>query len=365
MKQIKTIPTYRLFVKLAEAKPSVRKTFRTTIIVSLISILLQLIISGDPTLIIVVCVVLLLVAAFLFFGQPPYYKPQKSYMGLREIAKGRVLPPMMIKYLPMVGMVCGITIDIACAMFPASTILLGGCFTLIAYIAKNKPEWFTEKSIKTQAKYHQNIDYNATVDLNTTFNVNDRLFLSYQNFALTQKQLEKGNFIVGVSPLGIYFAVKKNITEKLFVRYEEIDSIGLLSGIGNVFIFHIKTTLNTELNIIIDATESLVVSPYKIFEKMLTSIDEFLLNGSVASAPVGRRRRVVTTPSTAVTNTPQVESVNTSGGRAIEMDTMTGIVNDTVENPNKRVVDIEFTPEVVAELAQGSFVEANRSIDIF
>lgn len=363
MKQIKTIPTYRLFAKLAEAKPSVRKTFYTTIILALISLLFQLIISGDPALIIVTCVALSLFVAFLFFGQPPYYKPQKSYMGLREIAKGRVLTPMVIKYLPIVGVVGGFITDLVCAMFPAGTILLGGSFTLIAYIAKNKPEWFIEKSIKTQAKYHQNIDYNAKVDLNITFNVNDKLFLSYQNFELTQKQLENGNFILGVSPLGIYFAHKKNVTEKLFVRYEEMDSIGLLSGVGNVFIFHIKTIHNNELNIIIDATESLVVSPYKIFDKMLTSIDEFLLNGSVASATVERRRRVVTTPSSTVAATSQVES--STSGRAIEMDTTTETINESSDNTSRRVIDIEFTPEVLAELAQGSFIEANRSIDVF
>ena len=47
------------------------------------------------------------------------------------------------------------------------------------------------------------------------------------------------------------------------------------------------------------------------------------------------------------------------------MDTTTETINESSENANKRVIDIEFTPGVVAELAQGSFIEANRSIDVF
>jgi hypothetical protein len=47
------------------------------------------------------------------------------------------------------------------------------------------------------------------------------------------------------------------------------------------------------------------------------------------------------------------------------MDTTTETIKESYEDANKRVIDIEFTPEVMAELAQGSFIEANRSIDIF
>jgi hypothetical protein len=139
--------------------------------------------------------------------------------------------------------------------------------------------------------------------------------------------------------------------------------MGVLLGIGNVLIFNVKSIHNNELNIIINDNESFVVSPYKIFDKLLTTVDEFLLNGSVASTTVERRRRVVTTPSTVIATTPRVES--STSGRAIDMDTTTETINESSDNTNRRVIDIEFTPEVVAELAQGSFIEANRSIDIF
>ena len=174
--------------------------------------------------------------------------------------------------------------------------------------------------------------------------------------------MENGDFILGVSPLGIYFAHKKGKVEKLFIKYNEIDTMGVLLGIGNVLIFNVKSIHNNELNIIIDDNKSFVVSPYKIFDKLLTTVDEFLLNGSIASAPIERRRRVVTTPSADIA-TSQVES--TTNGRAIDMDTTTEAINESSDNTNRRVIDIEFTPEVVAELAQGSFIEANRSIDIF
>ena len=100
-----------------------------------------------------------------------------------------------------------------------------------------------------------------------------------------------------------------------------------------------------------------------MFDKLLNALDEFLLNGSVASTTVERRRRVVTTPSTVIATTPRVES--STSGRAIDMDTTTETINESSDNTNRRVIDIEFTPEVVEELAQGSFIEANRSIDVF
>lgn len=51
--------------------------------------------------------------------------------------------------------------------------------------------------------------------------------------------------------------------------------------------------------------------------------------------------------------------------RKLKVNTSTETINESSDNTNRRVIDIEFTPEVVAELAQGSFIEANRSIDIF
>ena len=367
MKNIKIVPSYKLLAKLSEAKPSVKRTFITTISISLISVVLQTAISGDPTILIVLLAVLSLIALCLFFIGDFYYKPNKSYKSLRSIAQEQITLGhiIVIKYFPIFGIVSGLIMEIISEfdLFPGCIIVFGGGCSLVAYLAKHKPELFQEKIVKIQKKNHQDIDYNAKVDLNTIYGVNDKLLLSYQNFEFSQKRMEDGDFIVGVSPLGIYFARKKNTIQKLFVKYEDIDAMGILPGMANVFVFHIKTIQNTELNIIIDTTESLVVSPHKLFDKLLNTLDEFLLNGYVASATVERRRREVATPSTVIANTPRVES--STIGRAIDMDTTTETIKEPSENTNKRVIDIEFAPEVVEELAQGSFIEANRSIDIF
>lgn len=371
MQKIKTVQPYKLYAKLAEAKPSVRKSFIGGIVIIIGASLFAII--EDPIGILLPLALIILTFPVIIYNPwlKQYYQPEESFATVREIAHGKT-PSLITKYLPIIGIILGILIDIFFYMFPCGILILGGSFSLIAFVAKKNPKIFMEKQYILQQQYHQDVDYNAKVDLNTTYGINDKLLLSFQNFTFDQKKLEDGNFILGVSPLGVYFACKKHSVEKLFIKYEEIDTLGILLGMstvlqgglaGNVSILNIKTIHNNELNIIIDGDEGFLISPVKIFDKLLTTVDEFLLNGSVASATVERRRRVVTTPSSTVAATSQVES--STSGRAIEMDTTTETIKESSEDANKRVIDIEFTPEVVAELAQGSFIEANRSIDIF
>ncbi|MBO5836005.1 MAG: hypothetical protein J6R12_08190 [Bacteroidales bacterium] len=358
MQKIKTVQPYKLYAKLAEAKPSVRKSFIWGIVVIIGAILYK----PEMLLVTIMLIAIALPTAMYDPLLKPFYQPKESYSSIRDSAQG--LPPRYLtKFLPIIGIISGICMDVIMGGFPILTLGLGVCLSLMAVIIKLFPNIVLNQHFKNQMKYHKDIDYNAKVDLSVTYGVNDRLFLSYQNFNSNQQKLENGDFIFGVSPLGIYFAHKMGKVEKLFIKYDEIDTMGVLLGIGNVLIFNVKSIHNNELNIIIDDNESFVVSPYKIFDKLLTTVDEFLLNGSVASATVERRRRVVTTPSTVIATTPRVES--STSGRAIDMDTTTETINESSEDANKRVVDIEFTPEVVEELAQGSFIEANRSIDVF
>lgn len=361
MQKIKTIQPYKLYAKLAEAKPSVKRSFIWGIIV-VIGVSLFAVIE-DPAMLLVPILIILLALPTLMYDPllKQFYQPKESYSSIRDYAQGRA-PRYLTKYLPILGVVVGIILDIVMGEF-IITLVLGIACTILAILLKLFPNMFFNKQYKNQMKYHKDVDYNAKVDLNVTYGVNDALFLSYQNFTFEKNKLENGDFILGVSPLGVYFAHKKGKVEKLFIKYEEIDTVGILLGVGNVLIFNVKSTHNNELNIIIDDNESFVVSPYKIFDKLLSTIDEFLLNGSVASASVERRRRVVTTPSTVIATTPRAES--STIGRAIDMDTTTETINDSSDNTNRRVIDIEFTPEVVAELAQGVYIEANRSIDIF
>lgn len=361
MQKIKTVQPYKLYAKLVEAKPSVKRSFILGIVVMIAACLFAII--EDPIMLFVPILIVLLALPTVLYDPflKQFYQPKESYSSIRDYAQG--LPPRyMVKFLPILGIVVGILMDVIMDEFPVFTFGLGIMLIILAGLIKFFPNVFLSQQFKNQIKHHKDVDYNAKVDLNVTYGVNDKLFLSYQSFNFDQHKLENGDFILGVSPLGIYFAHKKGKVEKLFIKYNEIDTMGVLLGIGNVLIFNVKSIHNNELNIIIDDNKSFVVSPYKIFDKLLTTVDEFLLNGSVASAPIERRRRVVTTSSTDIA-TPQVES--TTNGRAIDMDTTTETIKEPSENTNKRVIDIEFTPEVVAELAQGSFIEANRSIDIF
>lgn len=362
MQKIKTVQPYKLYAKLVEAKPSVRKSFIWGIVVIIGASLFAIV--DDPIMLFIPIMVIAIAVPTAMYNPllKPFYQPKESYSSIRDYAQG--LPPRYLtKILPIMGVVSGICMDVIIDEFPIFTLGLGVGLSLIAGIIKLFPDIFLNQQFKNQMKHHKDIDYNAKVDLNVTYGVNDKLFLSYQNFNFNQQKLENGNFIFGVSPLGIYFAHKRGKVEKLFIKYDEIDTMGVLLGIGNVLIFNVKSIHNNELNIIIDDNESFVVSPYKIFDKLLTTVDEFLLNGSVASATVERRRRVVTTPSSTVAATSQVES--STSGRAIEMNTTTEPINESSDNTNGRVIDIEFTSEVVAELAQGAYIEANRSIDIF
>ena len=358
MQKIKTVQPYKLYAKLAEAKPSVKRNIILAIVMIVVVCVFIPIVIEEIGMLLILPVMLVIVGPMFLYNPwlKEYYKPLESFDYIRDYAKG-MIPRYMVKLWPILGFVIGIVGDIAIGMFPVCVIISTGVMLLYSFFAKNNAQFGFDKKTKMQLKQHQDVDFNAKIDLNVTYGINDKLFLSYQNFSFDQKRLEDGDYILGVSPLGIYFAYKKNAVEKLFVRFEEIEALGILPNM-----FYLKSVHNNELNIIVDVNQSLLVSHYKLFDRILTSVDEFLLNGSVASAPVERRRRVVTTSSTDITTPYAVPSTD---GRAIDMDTTTETINESSDNTNRRVIDIEFTPEVVAELAQGSFIEANRSIDIF
>lgn len=363
MQKIKTIQPYKLYAKLVNAKPSVKMSIRIYAISFVIISLFWII--YDPTSAIIIAFFLILSLPLIAFDPwlKRYYQPKKSFDTVRAMAQGG-FSPIITKHLPIIGIVGGILVDVIFDIFPAGILILGGGFNLIALIARKKPEVFMDKAAKIQQKFHKNIDYSAKLNLNTTFGINDKLILSYQNFPIKQKKLEKGNYILGISPLGIYFIHKKDSVEKLFIRYEEIDALGVCMPIGKVSILTIRSIYNNELNIITDGDESYVVSPMKLFDKLLTSIDEFLLNGSVETSSVSHRRRVVTSPSQIVSKIPKSDKRITSG-RVIDINDTSNLTHKSIEKTTGRVIDIEYTPEVTAELTQGSFIEANRAIDVY
>ena len=211
---------------------------------------------------------------------------------------------------------------------------------------------------------HQNVDYNVKVDLNDIYGIDDKMVLSYQNFHFNQKHLEKGDYLLGVSPLGVYFANKSDSVCKVFIKFEDIDTLGLLAAIGNKFIFNIKSKSNVEINIIIDEDDSLVVSPYKIFDTLLDTLDSYIINGGIASAPTARRRRVTLSPTSQSSSINNTEVSSSVSGRSVELEMPETKIDEKQETTNNRVVDILFTDTVIAELAAGELVTSNRKIEL-
>lgn len=356
---IKTVQPYKLYKKFIGAKKSVKKGIFGALI------LIVILCNTDPGKWLLAGFLILLAFPVMFYNPAlkSQYEPGKSYSFVKDLAQGK-RPSYLIKVLQIVGFIGGIILDIATDCFPVFTLLLGAFFFIFAFVIKKKPEWFEDKADRKRRQNHQDVDYNVKVDLNEIYGVNDKMTLSYQNFHFDQKHLEKGDYLLGVSPLGVYFAHKLDSVNKTFIKFQDIDTLGLLAAIGNKFIFNIKSISNIEINIIIDQDDSLVVSPYKLIETLLDTLDSFLLNGSVDATPTTRRRRITVSPSSTDSAINKTEDVVTDTGRSIELDTTTEGTTDKQSTRTNRVVDISFTETVIAELAAGEMITSNRQIEI-
>lgn len=356
---IKTVQPYKLYRKFVEAKKSVKQGIAGALAI--------IVIIGffDPYLWLLAGALIFLVFPIMFYNPTlkAYYEPGKSYLWVKEMAEGR-RPRTIIKLLPLAGVIVGAVMDFSYNVFPTATIFLAVSFWVLSFIIDKKPEWFEDKADRIRRQNHQDVDYNVKVDLNEIYGVNDKMTLSYQNFHFDQKHLEKGDYLLGVSPLGVYFAHKLDSVNKTFIKFQDIDTLGLLAAIGNKFIFNIKSISNIEINIIIDQDDSLVVSPYKLIETLLDTLDSFLLNGSVDATPTTRRRRITVSPSSTDSAINKTEDMVTDTGRSIELDTTTEGTTDKQSTRTNRVVDIEFTETVIAELAAGEMITSNRQIEI-
>ena len=121
---------------------------------------------------------------------------------------------------------------------------------------------------------------------------------------------------------------------------------------------------NIEINIIIDQDDSLVVSPYKLFDTLLDTLDSFILNGGDIAAPTARRRRITVSPTPSEPIQNPVEATSPDAGRSIELDSATIDYPEEEKAAGNRVIDIAFTDTVIAELAAGEMITANRQIEI-
>ena len=356
---IKTVQPYKLYKKFIEAKRSVKKGIFGALI------LIVIMCNTDPGKWLLAGLLILLAFPVMFYNPAlkSHYEPGKTYSWVKDLAEGR-RPNFLIKALPILGIVAGATLDFLAGVFPVFTILFGAVLWGYAFVIKKKPEWFEDKYDKKRRQEHQDVDYNVKVDLNDIYGINDKMTLSYQNFHFDQKHLEKGDYLLGVSPLGVYFAHKLDSVNKTFIKFEDIDTLGLLAAIGNKFIFNIKSKSNIEISIIIDQDDSLVVSPYKLLETLLNTLDSFLLNGGVGTTPTTRRRRITVSPSSTDSTINKTDDVVVDTGRSIELETTTEGPTDKQSTNTNRVVDISFTETVIAELAAGEMITSNRQIEI-
>lgn len=359
MSQIKTVQPYKLYKKFADAKKSVKRGIITAIgLIIILGII-------DPTAWLIAGILIVLAFPILFYNPflKAQYEPGKSYSWVKEMAEGK-RPSIIIKALPFCGLIMGVVSDIILEFFPACTIVIGLLFWRLSVAIQKRPELFEDKNSKTRRVHHQDVDYNVKVDLNDVYGINDKMTLSYQNFHFNQKHLKKGDYLLGVSPLGVYFATKSDSVCKAFIKFEDIDTLGLLAAIGNKFIFNIKSKSNVEINIIIDEDDSLVVSPYKLFDTLLNTLDSFIINGGVASAPTARRRRVTLSPTSQSSTINSTEASLPESGRSIELEMPEVIIDQKQETTSNRVVDISFTDTVISELAAGELVTSNREIEL-
>ena len=147
------------------------------------------------------------------------------------------------------------------------------------------PKALLDKEEQMRLENHQDMDFNVKVDLNDIYGVTDKLVMSYQNFSYEKKKMEDGDYLLGISPQGVYYVSKNQAVTKTKINFGDIDTLGLLAGIGNVFVFHIISKQNDEINIIVDQNDSLLVSPFMLFSALLKLLDDYILNGGVVANP--------------------------------------------------------------------------------
>lgn len=360
MSTIKTVQPYKLFKKFVGSKKSVRNA-----LIGAIGLIILLTIHDPFAGLLFIALVVSFSPIMVYNPQlKANYEPGVSYSWVKDYVNGKA-PSSLIKGLIVGGLVGGLLFDLLDGSFPGFTILFLIIFSLGALALYKYPQkmlyW---KSSRLRILNHQNIDYNVKVDLNKIYGIKDKMVLSYQNFHFNQKHLEKGNYLLGVSPLGVYFAHKSDSVHKSFIKFEDIDTIGLLAAIDNLFVFNIKSKSGIEINIIIDEDDSNVVSTYKLFETILDTLDSFLLNDSVGTTSATRRRRITVSPSSTDSTINKTDDVVVDTGRSIELETTTEGPTDKQSTNTNRVVDISFTETVIAELAAGEMITSNRQIEI-
>lgn len=365
MATIKTVQPYKLYKKILKDKSSAKWSMIGVLALFIIMALIE----EEPALFLIPLILILITLPLVIYNPTlkKEYEPGKSYSWVKEYATTGI-PTFVsnaLKFLAIAGWIVGLLLDILDGEFPLCTLIAGGSFSLIAYLIKKNPKRWMSWNNDIQMQNHQDVDYNVKVDLNDIYGVNDKLIMSYQNFGYEKENMDDGDYLLGVSAQGVYFVSKNQTVTKTKINFGEIDTLGLLAAIGNVYVFNIISTKNVEINMIIDQNKSLMVHPVMLFNTLLNSLDSYIQNGGVVPNSNARRRRVsVSTDDTKrYTNNTSAEL---DSQRSIDLDESKA-QPDTIEEQktsNKRVIEISYTNGVLEEMAAASFVESNRKIEL-
>ena len=360
MQKIKTVQPYKLYKKVFKDKSKAK----WSIIGVLAFLIIYPLIMGDPALFLMPLVMALLSLPLMVYNpfMKKEYEPGKSYSWVKDYASGK--PTFIIKWLPIIGLIGGLIADIAALMFPVCTLIAGGGCALLAFLVKKNPEKWMDKESRLRMESHQDVDYNVKVDLNELYGVNDKLQICYQNFDYEKTGMEDGDYLLGVSAQAVYFICKNKEIIKTKIDFEEIDTLGLLATIGNVYVFNMISQKGVEINIIVNQNNSLVVSPTMLFNSLLNLLDGFIQNGGIATSSTSRRKRMTINSSDSSAFAPEAPSLKDTG-RNIDLGKTASLGEDsTASTSDNRVVDISYNDGLLAEMAAATFVESNRKIEL-
>ena len=196
------------------------------------------------------------------------------------------------------------------------------------------------KGERVRSEKHEDIDYNVKVDLNDLYGISDKLLLCYQNFDCSQKQLNAGNYLLGLSARSFYFIFKQEKVEKYVINFKDLSAIGSLS-ILEYSLLHFESKNQIKIDLLMDQEASLAVSCFFLIQKIWQTLDSFIINGNNSSEKKQSRRKI-TISQEGANHTEKKESTST-------------------EN---RIIDISYSEGVVSEIKAAPLIESNRVIEI-
>lgn len=318
MQKIKTVQPYKLLKVLFSDRSTAKSNAIKVMLITFVFAIIPPVIGGDGLLVLILLPTILLLILFPYMIYNPMlkdeYVPKKSYAFIRKLAK------------------------------------------------KELPSFLYDKEDEELRMFHSDVDYNTNVDLNETFGVNDKLIISYQNFDFEKKHMEDGDYLLGVSVQSLYCVYKKGSITKTKMSFDEIETIGLMLSIPNAYILQFRNNKNEEINVILYKETSLVVHPLLFINSLLDALDSYIENGGRPASNSSRRRVVINKgeSSSGTSNQTVTSGVN----RNIDISENHGAKTEAERSSSSRVLDFNYTSSILKEMADASYVDSNRKIEL-